>query len=53
MSEKEKVEKFLRDKGVKIFVGGCGCCGSPWIHIDIDGEIVKIENETIDTLPDA
>ncbi len=32
--------KLLRQRGIEISVGGCGCCGSPWVSIRIDGELV-------------
>ena len=30
----------LLAKGVRISIGGCGCCGSPWVAVEVDGELL-------------
>jgi len=37
---KEKVKEILKQHNIKISIGGCGCCGSPWVSFEKDG--VKI-----------
>ena len=37
---REEIERLLRSKGVELNIGGCGCCGIPWVSIKIDGELV-------------
>lgn len=41
--ERNHVEKFVKDlsalsKKHGLWIGGCGCCGSPWVTDDHDGE---------------
>lgn len=31
MTNKERVEEILNKHNIKISIGGCGCCGSPWV----------------------
>jgi hypothetical protein len=42
MEEKEKkierVKEILREHDIKIDVGGCGCCGSPFFSFEYKGE---------------
>lgn len=38
--EIKKLEEELRKRGITIEIGGCGCCGSPWVKVAIDGVIV-------------
>jgi hypothetical protein len=48
---KEEIEKInkvldiLEERGIKLYVGACGCCESPWVSIHIDGEEVLKEQE--------
>lgn len=45
----KEVAKILEAKGVRLAIGGCGCCGSPWVKIEVDGEfIVGSKDEEID-----
>lgn len=40
---KEKLKKALEaleSLGVKLEVSGCGCCGSPWVSIEVEGEML-------------
>ena len=41
---KEDIEEMLVDffteKGIEISLGGCGCCESPWLEIEIEGKTV-------------
>ncbi len=58
---KDWIIEELKAKGVKIYLGGCGCCGSPWVAVEIDGVmltadspdkngILKLGGENIDML---
>ena len=40
------VLETLEERGIKLVLGGCGCCGSPWLEIDIDGEN-KFDDDSI------
>jgi hypothetical protein len=49
MTEKEteflkRLTELTRELGV--YVGGCGCCGSPWIYEIMSGESKKGEYST-------
>lgn len=35
-----KLKEELRKRGIVMQVGGCGCCGSPWLKVEIDGEVI-------------
>jgi hypothetical protein len=42
----EKVERILTELGIKMEIGGCGCCGSPWVKVEYKGETV-INEESV------
>lgn len=40
---KEKLQNIkgaLRAKGIRIHVGGGGCCRSPWMALEVDGKMI-------------
>lgn len=41
----KQLEEELRKRGIQIQVGGCGCCGSPWIKVAIDGVVILDDSE--------
>ena len=49
MTDREKLDKFLEELSklsnkYGFVIGGCGCCGSPWVS-KIDGKIFIEELE--------
>jgi Fe-S oxidoreductase len=52
--EKEKIVEILKNHGIKIDIGGCGCCGSPWVTFEYKGEIIikNKDNFNIDMFDD-
>lgn len=36
----EEVVAILKERGIELTLGGCGCCESPWFSVTIDGEEV-------------
>lgn len=40
----ERIEKILKKHNIRIKIGGCGCCGSPWVSFEYKGEII-LSNE--------
>ncbi len=36
----ERMKKILNEHGIKMSVGGCGCCGSPWVSFEYKGEVL-------------
>lgn len=37
---KDELLAELAKRGIKIDIGGCGCCGSPWVKVVLDGQLV-------------
>lgn len=37
---KERVIAILKSHGIEMKVGGCGCCGSPWVTFKYNGETI-------------
>ncbi|HQZ43705.1 MAG TPA: hypothetical protein PK735_12525, partial [Flavobacteriales bacterium] len=35
----------LKKKGVRISIGGCGCCGSPFVKLEIDGQVIVMDED--------
>jgi hypothetical protein len=35
-----KVAQILREVGISMIVGGCDCCGSPWVTFKFRGETI-------------
>jgi hypothetical protein len=51
---RDRIEGVLRSFGVQLQIGGCGCCGSPWIKAEFpDGLSVEFENFYINTFDDV
>jgi len=42
MTKEEVLAEFAK-RGIKVEIGGCGCCGSPWVKVLIDD--VEVFNE--------
>lgn len=38
--EVKEMVKILREHGISMDVGGCGCCGSPWVKFAKDGKVI-------------
>ena len=38
-----KIHSILKSHGVALNISGCGCCGSPVVHIKVDGETIVDE----------
>lgn len=43
-----KVTGILESCGIRMTVGGCGCCGSPWVSFEKDGEMIVSEQNDFD-----
>ena len=37
---KIKIEEILKEHGIKMSIGGCGCCSSPWVSFEYKGEMI-------------
>ena len=50
----EKVKSILRAHGIKMSVGACGCCDSPWVSFEYAGEKItdRSENFNFDMFSD-
>ncbi len=40
MTQQEKLEQLLTEHGFVFEIGGCGCCGSPWVKVAYKGEVI-------------
>lgn len=38
--DKEELIAALKERGIELDIGACGCCSSPWVKVKIDGEKV-------------
>lgn len=38
--KKERVKAILKEHGIEMAVGSCGCCGSPWVTFKYEGETI-------------
>jgi hypothetical protein len=45
---KAKLKAILDENNVELSWGGCGCCGSPWVSLKIDGETYIDNAEGVD-----
>ena len=34
-----RLAAILKEQDIELEVGGCGCCGSPWAKVTVDGEV--------------
>ena len=39
----QDVMAILREKGITMSLGGCGCCGSPWMTFTYEGKTFDTE----------
>ncbi|MBW7970971.1 hypothetical protein [Bradyrhizobium sp. BR 10289] len=45
----ERLEGVLKAAGIKIKLGGCGCCGSPWVEATFpDGATADVEHISLE-----
>ena len=42
--KRKRLEEILEEHGIKISIGSCGCCDSPWVKVEHNG--VEILDES-------
>lgn len=45
----EDMMAILREKGITMSVGGCGCCGSPGVTFTYEGKTFDGDDASFDT----
>lgn len=45
VARKKEILEILKSRGIELTTGGCGCCGSPFVSIKVDGETLIDEDE--------
>jgi len=41
----KKVKEILKANDIEMSVGGCGCCGSPFVSFSYKGEVIVEEED--------
>lgn len=36
----DELVAVLKERGIELNLAGCGCCGSPWLEVKVDGKSV-------------
>jgi len=36
----ESIKEILKEHEIEMNVGGCGCCGSPWVSFSYKGDVI-------------
>lgn len=39
-NDTERMRRILDDLGIELYIGGCGCCESPWFTFKYNGETI-------------
>ena len=47
MDNVKRMTEILESKGIRMMVGSCGCCGSPWVKFESDGEMIMEEADGV------
>ena len=40
-----EAKRLLKSAGFRVEIGGCGCCGSPWVKIEHNGKLIISDGE--------
>lgn len=47
-STQKKVIEILQQHNIRMLIGGCGCCGSPWVSFEKDGVLIVDEEDAFE-----